>query len=147
MEGSTRVTGTRPAALVWERYAVPARWPEWAPQITGVDTGAARIVAGATGRVRGPLGVRIRFVVSDVDEYRRTWAWVVRFGPVRLFLRHGVELHPAGSCTWLTVDGPAAVVAAYLPIARLALRRLVQADPGSGNQRIGVPNTCVHTTP
>jgi hypothetical protein len=28
---------------VWERYAVPARWPDWAPQITGVELPVAPV--------------------------------------------------------------------------------------------------------
>lgn len=125
MEGSTRANGPVPAAQVWERYAQPAGWPQWAPQIVRVQASAPRIAAGVTGRVHGPLGVRVDFVICAVDEQRRTWSWRVRLGPLRLELEHGVELHPRGSSTWLLVRGPAVVVACYLPIARLALHRLV----------------------
>lgn len=131
-----RVTGPVPAARVWERYTVPARWAGWAPHIRAVDlqeegTVAGRIAPGVTGSVRGPVGVRVTFVVTDVDERRRTWAWTVTFGSgrcgrVRMHLRHGVEPDPRGATTWLTVRGPAPVVAAYLPVARVALRRLVR---------------------
>ena len=108
---------------VWERYAVPARWSQWAPQITGVEPSAPRLAPGVTGRVRGPLGVRVRFTVTEVDEAARTWAWLARLGPLRLALRHGVE--PDGS-TWLTVRGPAPVVLPYLPVAHIALRCLTR---------------------
>ncbi|MDQ2583749.1 SRPBCC family protein [Saccharothrix yanglingensis] len=123
MEARTRAPGRAPAAVVWERYAEPARWPGWAPQITGVEASARRIAPGVTGRVRGPLGVRVAFTVTEVDPTARTWAWDARIGPVRLRLRHGVE--PDGA-TWLVVRGPASVVVAYLPIARLALRSLTR---------------------
>jgi hypothetical protein len=123
VEGGTRAAGAAPAALVWERYAEPARWPGWAPQITGVEASAPRIAPGVTGRVRGPLGLRAAFTVTAVDEAARTWAWDVRAGPLRLHLRHGVE--PDGA-TWLTVRGPAPVVAAYLPVARIALHGLTR---------------------
>ena len=126
MERGVRVTGPLPPARVWERYAVPARWAGWAPQIRGVTASADRIAPGVTGRVRGPLGVRVAFVVTDVDEQRRTWAWHVRCGPVRMHLRHGVEPDPRGAATWLVIRGPAPVVAAYLPVARVALGRLVR---------------------
>lgn len=126
------MTGPLPLARVWERYAVPACWPRWAPQITGVTASATRIAPGVSGRVHGPLGLRVRFTVTDVDEQRRTWAWDVRLGPVRLHLRHGVEPDPRGCATWLVVRGPAPVVAGYLPVARFALRRLVTARPGVG---------------
>ncbi len=125
-----RVTGPAPVAVVWERYAVPACWAGWAPHIRGVDTGGDtggdRIVPGLAGRVRGPLGLRVTFVVTDVDERRRRWSWNVRLGPVRLHLRHGVDANPAGTTTWLAVRGPTPVVVAYLPVARVALRRLVR---------------------
>jgi hypothetical protein len=135
-----RVAGPVPATQVWERYAVPARWPGWAPQIRAVRASAPRIAPGVTGRVHGPLGLRVDFVVTEVDEPGRAWAWRVRIGPLRLQLRHGVEENgveengveengvepdPAGSATWLSVDGPAPIVAGYLPVARLALHRLV----------------------
>lgn len=129
-EGSTRAQGPVPAAEVWERYADPHRWASWAPQIRRVETAAARIAPGVTGTVHGPLGLRIRFTVTDVDEAARTWAWevspVVPPLPLRLRLHHGVEDRRHGSATWLTVRGPAPVVAAYLPVARIALEFLVR---------------------
>ncbi len=141
-----RVRGPAPASVVWERYAVPSRWAGWAPHIRGVEirgveirgagirgvgtrgAGAAadRIAPGLGGRVRGPLGLRVAFVVTDVDERRRTWSWDVRLGPLRVHLRHGVDPDPGGTATWLAVRGPAPVVVAYLPVARVALRRLVR---------------------
>jgi hypothetical protein len=122
VQAGTSARGPASAALVWQRYADPALWAGWAPQIRRVDTAATRIAPGVTGTVHGPLGVRVAFVVTAVDEAARTWAWDVTLGPLRLRLRHGVE---DGGATWLTVDGPALVVAAYLPVARIALQRLV----------------------
>jgi hypothetical protein len=130
VERGVRVTGAAPVAAVWERYAVPARWAGWAPHLRGVempgDTRGGRIAPGLGGRVRGPLGLRVTFVVADVDERRRTWSWDVRLGPLRMHLRHGVDPDPGGAATWLAVRGPAPVVLAYLPVARVALRRLVR---------------------
>lgn len=126
MEAGTRARGPRAAGAVWEDYADPHRWASWAPQIRRVDTAAARIAPGVTGTVRAPLGVPVRFTVTDVDEAARTWAWDVRVGPVRMHLVHGVEADGPGSATWLRVRGPAPVVAAYLPLARIALELLVR---------------------
>ncbi|WP_224389973.1 SRPBCC family protein [Pseudonocardia sp. ICBG1293] len=125
--------GPQPADEVWERYAAPARWPEWAPYILGVDTAADRIRPGVTGQVRGPLGVTVSFAVTEVDERARTWAWDVALGAsasqlnrVRLSLDHGVRPSGAGTRTWLTVHGPPAVVLPYLVPARLSLEMLVR---------------------
>lgn len=111
----------------WERYAVPARWPDWAPQITGVELPVARLAAGVRGRVRGPLGVTLPFVVDTVDEAARQWAWTVSAGPVRLHLVHWVAEGPdGGSTTGLRVTGPAPVVVGYAPLAQVAIGRLVR---------------------
>lgn len=118
--------GPRPADEVWERYAVPDRWPVWAPYILGVDCTDARIVAGSTGTVRGPLGVTVTFTVTAVDEDAGTWSWDVALGPVALSLDHGVAPAGRGTRTWLTVHGPAPALAAYLPLARLSLEFLVR---------------------
>lgn len=126
VEAGTRARGAATPALAWERYADPGRWAGWAPQIRRVDTAAPRIAPGATGTVHGPLGVRVAFVITAVDEAARTWAWDVRLGPLRLHLVHGVEDDPGGCATRLTVRGPAPVLAAYLPVAWIALRNLVR---------------------
>jgi hypothetical protein len=42
-------TGAATPAEAWDRYAVPDRWPEWSPQITGVDVTAERIAQGIAG--------------------------------------------------------------------------------------------------
>ena len=131
-----RATGSAPVDLAWERYAVLARWPQWSPQIRGVEAADERIRPGLEGTVAGYFGLRVRFVVDAVDETSHTWAWTVASGPVRLRLRHEVGARAdgtAGSSTVLVVSGPAPVVLAYLAPARLALGRLVAglsvADP------------------
>lgn len=126
-----RARGTAPADLAWERYANPALWTTWALQIQRVETSMARLHAQATGTVHAGLSpwptVPVPFTVLAVDEGARTWAWQARVGPVRLHLEHGVEETPAGSATWLRVEGSLPVVLAYAPLARLALGRLVAA--------------------
>ncbi|MGY1811170.1 SRPBCC family protein [Blastococcus sp. SYSU D00820] len=111
----------------WQRYARPARWPEWAPQITGVEFPLPRLAAGERGRVRGPAGVTLPFVVDAVDEAARQWSWTVSLGPVRLRLLHWVTDGPdGGSTTGLRITGPAPLVVGYVPLARLAIGRLVR---------------------
>ncbi len=120
-------TGPLPPAEVWERYAEPARWPTWAPQITGVEVPVPRLAAGVTGRVRGPVGVTLSFAVESVDEAARRWSWTVTAGPVRLRLLHWVSEGPdGGSTTGLRITGPLPVVAGYAPLAQVAISRLVR---------------------
>lgn len=118
-------TGSASPETAWERYAEPARWPSWAPQITGVDASADRIAAGVSGTVRGPLGVSADFRIRDVDEQARRWTWTVRRGPLTVRLQHGVKAAAEGSATWLIIDAPLPVAVAYAPLAWLAMRRLV----------------------
>jgi Polyketide cyclase / dehydrase and lipid transport len=126
---TSRARGRAPLALAWERYADPALWSSWAPQIQRVDTDMRRLVAGGTGTVHaGPLPfptLPVGFEILTVDEHAHTWSWRVRFGLLALRLEHGVTAEPAGSATWLRVHGPLPVVAAYTPVARFALSRLV----------------------
>jgi hypothetical protein len=128
------VVGTADLDEVWARYADLSRWAEWSPQIRGVEAGldgapTRRLAEGVVGSVRGPAGVRVPFVVEHVDEAARVWAWQVTVGPVGLHLHHGVHpdpTDPARTHATLRVTGPAPVVLSYLPLARLALRRLVR---------------------
>ena len=130
-----RASGDAPAELAWERYADPALWKTWSPQIQRVDVDVPRLVTGATGTVRAGLlphpTLGVPFTVLAVDERARTWAWEVRTGPLpglpRLHLEHGVEATATGSSTWLVVRGALPVVATYAPLARLALTRLVSS--------------------
>jgi hypothetical protein len=125
------VSGPQPPDEVWDRYVRPVRWPQWSPQITGVDYAPGRLVPGTKGLVRGPLGVPLPFEVLDVDESdpaRRTWRWRAGALGVHVELEHVVEpdARSGGSRTELVLSGPAPVVVPYLPLARLALHRLVR---------------------
>ncbi len=123
-----RIRGDAEPDEVWHRYTVPARWPEWSPQIRRVETAACRITAGQTGTVVGVGGLRVRFIVLAVDDDARTWDWRAVAGPVTLTFHHAVAAAPGGgTVSTLRVTGPFPIVAGYLPIARFALTRLVRA--------------------
>lgn len=111
----------------WDRYENVQRWSQWAPQINRVECDKPRLTTAMTGRVVGPLGVSVCFVVDDVDPDDRTWSWSVHLGPVLLRLHHTVLPDERGSATRLRVEGPLAIVLPYAPVARYALTRLVAA--------------------
>jgi hypothetical protein len=106
--------------LIWSRYRDPDRWSSWAPHIREVRADGP-LRAGLEGEVVGVLGVTASFEVLEVDEDVGRWTWVVRSGPFRLRIEHEVADGLAG----LVLSGPAPVVAAYAPVARVALGRLV----------------------
>jgi hypothetical protein len=124
---SVVVCGPRAADDVWDCYVRPQRWPQWSPQIRSVDYPAEMISPHSSGVVHGPAGLRAEFQVLAVDATGpvRSWSWSVSAAGLRLNLRHTVEAVAAGTRTGLTVQGFAPAVLGYLPIARLALRRLV----------------------
>jgi hypothetical protein len=121
---TVRAQGPARAPDVWEDYADPMRWPEWAPHIRRV-VAIGRLRPGLTGQVFSVLPVPVSFEVIDVDAKRRRWSWKVAMGPVHLRFDHCVEPRALGASTWLTMHGPLALLLMYAPIARLALRRLV----------------------
>lgn len=123
---SISARGAAPPERTWERYADLDRWPEWAPQISGVSAGERRLRPGLCGTVRAAGVVHVPFEVLAVDEARRTWSWRVAIGPIRLRLEHGVEDDRGGGTrTWLVTEGPALAVLPYTPLALVALHSLV----------------------
>jgi hypothetical protein len=115
--------GDAPPEVVWERYADLARWPQWSPQISSVESSGPRLRAGIDGTVHGPLGVSVPFHITEVGI--RSWAWEARPLGMRLLLDHRVTAYGSGSETELRMKGPAPLLLAYAPFARLALRKLV----------------------
>lgn len=125
------VSGPCPPDEAWDRYVRPRRWREWSPQVRGVQYAGDRLAPGTGGVVRGPAGLPVRFRILSVDAADlacRSWSWSVRAAGVTLRLDHRVEPRAAGagSTTTLAVHGPGPVVEAYLPLAWVALRRLVR---------------------
>ncbi len=126
-----QASGPAAAAVVWQRYVDPSLWRTWAPQINGVEYPHARLTAGASGHVIGPLGLRVPFTIDSVAEEGRTWSWTVALRAmgrdlVRMHLGHGVQADGSGSTTWLLLSGRWPVIVGYVPIAQFALRRLTR---------------------
>jgi hypothetical protein len=126
MRRSVATVGRVAPHEAWERYAVIARWPSWAPPILAVEASAEQLRAGVTGVVHGPAGLRVSFVVDRVDEAARAWSWRVRSGPLRMALWHEVlPTTDGGTVATLTVQGPWPAALVYPELARVALARLV----------------------
>ncbi len=124
-----------PPERVWALLGDPARWPDWAPHLRGAE---GLLEEGARIVVHGPAGVRLPTTITRVDV---PWRWDFRAeppGPLSLDSVH--LLRPVGRGTAVAVHlrvarlgvvglGP---LAAYLPLARLAvgrLARLAEAEP------------------
>lgn len=122
MRRTLTTSGAATTEQVWQRYVTPELWPTWAPHIRRVTCADERVRAGSSGVVHGPAGLRVPFEVLVVDEVERRWSW--RVGrPIGITMDHGVDDDPEGARAWV---GLPLALAAYAPVARLALRRLVQ---------------------
>lgn len=128
MRLTLRASGPADLGLVWQRYAQPALWSSWAPQIRRVDCDVETLAVGVTGTVFGVVpNIGAQFEVVEFDEESHRWAWDVVAGPVRMHLDHASEARiGGGTSTTLIADGPAAAVLTYAPIARLSLEGLVR---------------------
>jgi hypothetical protein len=120
-----RATGPASATAVWEAYADPQRWSEWAPHIRRVEA-IGRLRPGLAGQLFSVVPPAVSFEVTDVDARGRRWSWQTVLGPIRMSFDHGVDARDAGSGTWLTMHGPLPLLVLYAPLARLALHRLVR---------------------
>lgn len=117
---------------VWRAYSTPARWHEWSPQIVDVECPepSVPVETGRAGVVRGPLGARVTFSVTDVDTSAHRWTWQVRTGLLTLTMQHGVDGEDGAARAWVRITGPLPVVLGYAPAARVALARLVAPRRG-----------------
>jgi hypothetical protein len=120
MRTRVEVRGAARAATMWAAYADTSRWASWAPQIRRVEP-LGSLEEGMRGLVEGPFSARARFEVTHVDEAARRWSWRVAIGPAHLGIDHEVGERVAA----VEISGPAPLVIAYAPVARLALSRLV----------------------
>ena len=128
MRLTLRADGTADLGLVWQRYSTPELWPSWAPQIRRVECSAERLAIGVTGTVFGVVpNIGARFEVVEFSDEEHRWVWDVLAGRVRMRIDHRSESRiGGGTSTTLIVDGPAASVLVYAPVARISLESLVR---------------------
>jgi hypothetical protein len=120
------VTGRARPGTAWERYADLTLWSGWAPQIRSVEADGQRLAVGRSGVIRVVGGLGVPFVVTAVDADLMTWSWIAHVGPVALTLHHHLSPAPRGTTAGLVLEGPPLLVAAYGPLTRLPLARLVR---------------------
>lgn len=125
MQRRIEVVGRAPIERAWQRYDEIRAWPGWAPQIRSVSADARVLTPGARGTVHGPVGLSIDFRILEVDAAARTWSWTARRLGLQVHMHHDLHELRGGTRAGLSLTGPAVVVAAYGPVARLALKRLV----------------------
>ena len=112
---------------VWELYAQPKRWKEWAPHIRSPQgLGSPEVEPGASGRVH-IAGVAPVWAEVTSKRPGRSWTW--RVGLVEL--THTVEpRNGGGSTVGLAMRAPApmemAIRIGYAPITKLLLRNLAR---------------------
>ncbi len=120
--------GAAPVEQVWDRYTQPSRWPDWAPQIRRVDVELDDdvITPGARGTVHGPALTFAPFRIRYVDHTSHQWSWWVGMGIFGVGMDHGVDETETGSRAWVRIHAHRYLAAPYVPVAKLALRRLVR---------------------
>jgi uncharacterized protein YndB with AHSA1/START domain len=112
---------------VWNLYAQPERWKEWAPHIRGPhNLGSPEVEPGASGRIR-LAGVAPVWAEVTAKRPGRSWTW--RVGLVEL--THTVAPRNGGGSTiGLEMRAPApmeiAIRVSYAPITKRLLRRLAR---------------------
>jgi hypothetical protein len=121
-----RARGSASPEIAWQRYAELAQWSSWAPHIVGVEAEGTDLRVGLTGVVRVIGGLGVPFTVTAVDHAAMTWSWIARVAGLPLTLTHTVAPAEGGAQTTLVLEGPAALVVAYAPLAQIALMRLVR---------------------
>lgn len=129
MKATVAASGPAGPDVVWDRYIHPGRWHEWSPQISSVDYPDESLRPGGRGTVHGPCGIAVKFQIIAVDREKRCWSWRVTLGGITLEMLH--EVLPVNATrdvtqTTLEINGPAPIVLGYLPVARIALGRLVR---------------------
>ena len=115
-----------PAAVAWRLLTDTHAWPQWGPSVRAVAAPTRFISAGMKGRVQTTPGLWLPFEITDW-EGDRAWAWRVGGFPAT---GHRVTPLSESSCrVAFTIPSWAPF---YVPVCRLALRRLDARAMGGG---------------
>ncbi len=112
---------------VWDLYAQPERWKEWAPHIRAPrGLGSPEVEPGASGHIR-LAGLAPVWAEVTAKRPGRSWTW--RVGLVEL--THTVDPRTGGGSTiGLQMRAPApmelAIRLSYAPMTKALLKRLAR---------------------
>ena len=107
-----------PAEIVWQHLTRYERWPEWGVSIRSVDAPGERVEPGAVGHVTTVVGVRLPFVITEVEP-GASWCWRVAGIPATGHEVTGIDSHRC--VVRFTVPWP---FAPYLLVLNASLRKL-----------------------
>ncbi|XVH31089.1 SRPBCC family protein [Haloferacaceae archaeon DSL9] len=111
-----------PADRAWDLLVDTARWTEWGPSISGVESDHRRVRSGTKGRVR-VAEIWVPFVVDSCAD--RRWTWRIAGVPAT---GHSVRERGARRCR-VAFEIPLAA-GWYAPVCRSALDRIAAALDG-----------------
>ena len=89
---------------VWAVTRDIERWPEWTPTVTSVrrlDKGPFAV--GSCAVIRQPKLLPAKWRVTELDDERRSFTWLMRGPGMRIQARHGVEANGQGSRATLSI--------------------------------------------
>jgi len=107
-----------PASAAWELLTDTARWSQWGPSVSRVESAEQQIGPGSTGRIQTIIGVWLPFRVTGFAAGHR-WDWEVAGIPAT-----GHRVEPLGPDRCRVVFEVPLLAAPYLPICRLAAGRI-----------------------
>lgn len=117
-----------PAAEVWALLSEFSHWPQWGPTVREVISDASGVAEGVTGKVVTPLGIRLPFIITDVEP-GRSWDWEVAG---RRATGHVVTQLDEGRSRATFSVSP--LLAPYAAVLYLGLRRLAAIAEANGGQ-------------
>ena len=111
-------------ADAWGLLTDVERWPQWGPSVRAAGLDGDAFEAGVTGWVRTPVGIRLNFEITDVEDGtdrsgERRWGWRVAGLPAT---EHRVR--PLGPARCRVAFGVPRIAAPYALVCRRALVRI-----------------------
>lgn len=113
------------AAHLWRLLTDTEAWPRWGPSVRAVESPRRFIGPGLRGRVQTAVGLWLPFEITHWQA-GRAWGWRVGGVPAT-----GHLVEPLGRDRCRVTFTVPAWAPLYLPVCRLALRRLRDLATGA----------------